>query len=276
MLWYLADGSLNDYLKSQVVLQGQYYSGGEASISQAKFANNTGTLTLENLTLSNIKNIAQNDVMVIDQVIVQLAPVKATSVPQRSHNDISKNIQHITVEKVTINKLRFNLTEGLTQQLTEDLAENFPQKSTHNKLNNLIRLQQRISQKLAADYPALYPDIAAKNYAKQHPELNAALVNNEPKNTKQKAATEINQAVIESKSAKHKKRLLGKATTRITILAFTVKSLEIKHIAKDGSNQVKHFSNIELPVIGQEYGLASNQIGGEILRLLLQTANQLQ
>jgi len=265
MSWYLADSSLNDYLKSQIVLQGQYYSDQPTNITKANFVSNTGLLTLEHLTLANknilpVKNNQVKNTLVIDQVLAQLAAVSPSAQAQKNNNDISKKVQHITVEKVSINKLRFNLTETLTS----------------DGLTNLELLQQQISHKLAADYPALYPEIAAKLYAKNHPELNAALVYDSQEYSKQKPKKETNQAIIESKASKHKKRLLGKATTRITILAFTLKSLEINHIAQDGNNLVQQFSNIELPVIGKEHGLASNQIGGEILRLLLSKANHLQ
>jgi len=294
MLWYLADGSLNDYLKSQVVLQGQYYSGQETNVAQANFVSNTGVLTFDHLTLANINNSPKNErilkdnVIVIDQVVVQLAPVQTPSTPQKKNNDISKKVQHIWVEKVTINKLRFNLTEAFTEDLIDNLTENSTESSAEsstenltkiakeNHLSNLIQLQQQVSQKLATDYPALYPDIAAKLYAKQHPELNAALVEHSQENVEIKETIENNQAVIESQAAKHQKRILGKATTRITILAFTIKSLEINRKTEDGKQVIQYLNNIELPVIGEKHGLASNQVGGEIIRLLLQKAIQLQ
>ena len=255
MLWYLADGSLNDYLKSQVILQGQYYSGQQTDVAQAKFVSNTGILTLEQLTLANLKSEKSKSVIIIDKISVQLAPVKPSSRAQKGNN-ISKKVQHITVDKITINKLRFNLTAS-------------PE-------NNLMQLQQKISQKLATDFPVLYPDIAAKLYAQQHPELNAASIENTAEGLIQKNVIENNQAALEAKAAKQKKRILGKATTRITILAFTIESLEINTIHEDGSNLMRHFNNIELPVIGKEHGLASKQLGGEIIRLLLDAANQLQ
>jgi len=258
MLWYLADGSLNDYLKSQVVLQGQYYSGQQTNVAQANFTSNTGLLTFEQLTLANTKSAQKENAIIIDQVVVQLAPEPTPSLAQKNNNDISKTVQHITIEKVTINKLRFNLTQQL------------------NELSNLTDLQQQISQKLAADYPALYPNIAAKYYAEKHPELNIALANTSPENSTKKAVIETNQAVIESKAAKQKKRILGKATTRIIILSFTINSLEINSIARDGSKLIQKFSNVKLPIMGQEHGLASNQVGGEILRQLLQKIKQLK
>ena len=258
MLWYLADGSLNDYLKSQVELQGQYYSGQQTKVAQATFVSHTGLLTLEQLTLANLKREKSKSVIIIDKVSVQLAPVQPSSNAQKS-NDISKRVQHITVDKVTINKLRFNLLASAEK----------------NKLNNLMQLQQKISLKLAADFPVLYPDIAAKIYAQQHPELNAGSVENTAEGFIQSKVIENNQAALQAKAAKQKKRVLGKATTRITILAFTIESLEINTIHEDGSNLVRRFNNIELPVIGKEHGLASKQLGGEIIRLLLDTASQL-
>jgi hypothetical protein len=262
MLWYLADGSLNDYLKSQVALQGNYYSGQPTTIAQANFVSNTGLLTFEQLALANISS-EQKNTLSIDQILVQLAPAQASPLPQKKMTDISKEVQHITVEQITINKLRFNITHALKQ-------------SNVNTLTNLAQLQHYVSQKLATDYPALYPDIAAKIYAEKHPELNAELVETTSEKTIKMSQAETNPAIIESKATKHKKRLLGKAATRITILAFTVKSFEISKTTDDGEHIVENFSNIALPVIGQEHGLASNQVGGEILRLLLYTANQLQ
>lgn len=260
MLWYLADGSLNDYLKSQVVLQGKYYSGQQTDVKQVSFASNSGVLTLEQLTLVNLNDYQPQNALIIDQIKVQLAPVQASPYAKSKNNDISKQVQHITVESIVINKLRINLTDAIAESSS----------------SNLTLLQQQVSQKLAADYPALYPEIAAKLYAKQHPDLNASLVTIPQNSLIQKPVIETNQAVIEANASKQKKRLLGKATTRITILAFTVKTFEINHTTKDGSNTIQYFNNIKLPVIGKEHGLASNQVGGEVLRLLLNKAKQLQ
>jgi hypothetical protein len=260
MLWYLADGSLNDYLKSQVVLQGEYYSGQQTTVENVKFSTNTGVLTLEQLTMATIKNTDNKKSMVINQALVQLAPVDPEIHSQKNSNSISKKVQHIIVENVVIDKLSFNLIENIKS----------------NKTTNLERLQQEISEKLAADYPVLYPEIAAKSYAKQHPELNVELANNTSKGEGKNEAIETNQAVIEVKAAKQQKRILGKAATRITILSFTIKSIEINNIAKDNNIRVQHFNNVTLPVVGEANGLASNQIGGEILRLLLLKLSQLQ
>jgi len=260
MLWYLADSSLNDYLKSQVVLQGQYYSGQKIDVKQANFTSHNGVLILEQLTLANTKDYLPKDSVIIEQVLVQLAPVPASSEQKKHNNDISKKVQHIKVDKVTINKLRFNLIKNIAS----------------NGVSNLSQLQQQISQKLAIDYPALYPEIAAKTYAKQHPEMNAELAAALAKDSTQKPMGEINPAVIEAKANKQKKRLLGKATTRITIAAFIIDSLEVHQINKDGKSTIQHFSNVELPVIGKEHGLASNQVGGEVLRLILDKVAQLQ
>ena len=255
MLWYLADSSLNDYLKSQVVLQGKYYSDQQTQVAQAKFVNNTGVLTFDQLALAEI--------LMIDNVTIQLAPVTASTQVTNASADISAKSQLILIEQVTINKLHINIKEN------------------SNGETNLAELEQKISLKLAADYPALYPELAAKLYAKKHPELNVNLdskklsqLNHTDEKTKTKRET--NTAVLASNAAKKKKQLLGKASTRITILVLTINDLVIdEQVEGSPDNNIRHFTQLALPAVGAEHGLASNQLGGEILRLLLHTVNQL-
>jgi len=142
MLWYLANGSLNEYLKSQVELQGYYYSGQTTTLDLAEFSPQTGITTFDQLNLTNLNNYQAQHVLVIDKAQVEL-----------SQNENSQLL--LTISKVSINKLTLNLEQK------------------PNEETNIEKLTQRIRLKLANDYPQLYPEISAKLYAENNPELSA-------------------------------------------------------------------------------------------------------
>jgi len=142
MLWYLANSSLNEYLKSQVELQGYYYSGQTTTLDLANFSPNTGIATFNQLNLDNLKDYQAQHALVIDEALVELSP------NQHSH-------LLITISKVSINKLTLNIEQN---------------KNTNNNIEQLI---EKITSTLATDYPETYPAISAKLYAKNNPELSA-------------------------------------------------------------------------------------------------------
>lgn len=248
MLWYLANGSLNEYLKSQVLLQSQYYSGQQTHLLKANFSADEGQTTFEQLSVSNLNGLSQPQLLTLNKVTTQLAQVARSQLNSTSLQN--KNIPIVNIEKLTLHKLHV-WSEG-----------------TSNGKTNLEVLVNKVSKQLALDYPALYPNISAELYAKEHPELNAtAEIANVEKQTDSQPI-ETNKAVIVSKEAKQKKRLLGKAQTRALVSSVVIKELTLTSI-KDNKNTTQHFYDIELGSLGDENGLDSNQLGGELFRRLL-------
>lgn len=143
MLWYLAKGSLNEYLLSQIKLQGHYYSGLETSVSFGEFSEDSGISTFKDIKLINAEHSQEKYVLIIDKAIVVLS--SQHSQPLRT--DISN---------ITINKLTLNIEQ-----------------TANAKGDNIDHLINSISLKLAHDYPESYPQISAKLYAKENPSLNA-------------------------------------------------------------------------------------------------------
>ena len=142
MLWYLANGSLNEYLKSQVELQGHYYTGQTTTLALANFSPDTNITTFNQLHIKNLDNYQAQHVLIIDEVYAALSPQKN---------------QHLltTIDTITINKLTLNV-----EQKT-------------NSDSNIEQLIHHIGLTLANDYPEIYPEISAKIYAEKNPQLNA-------------------------------------------------------------------------------------------------------
>ena len=82
------------------------------------------------------------------------------------------------------------------------------------------------------------------------------------------SSAEINPAIIASKEAKQKKRLLGKAQTRITIASLVIDKLTLTSIV-DNKTITQHYTAVDLGRFGDDNGLDTNQLGGEVLRRLL-------
>jgi hypothetical protein len=242
MLWYLANGSLNEYLKSQVLLQSQYYSGQNALLLNANYTADKGQTTFEQFSISNLNGLSQPQLLTLDKVIAQLAQVASTRLNSPSLQN--KNITVLNIEKLTLGKLHV-----------------WSEQTIDGK-NNFAVLLKRVSEQLALDYPALYPNISAKLYAKEHPELDASedIAYLEKQTGSQ--PVETNKAVIAAKEAKQKKLLLGKAQTRALITSIVIEELKLTTI-ENNKSITKNFSNIELGQIGDENGLDSNQLGGE-------------
>ncbi len=242
MLWYLANGSLNEYLKSQVLLQSQYYSGQKATLLNAEYSTDDGATYFNELTLTNLEGLSAPLILSVGQVTAQLAQTPTSQLN-------SPSIQKKTITIITIEKLMISNLEAWSE-------------ITLSGEENLELLAQNITMQLASDYPALYPEISAKIYAAQHPELNEKLA------LEKLIEHETNQAVIQANAVKQKKRLLGKAQTRIIISSAIINNAKLTRIDKGQSTNM-HFKHIELGSFGGEHGLDSNQLGGELLKAIL-------
>ncbi len=251
MLWYLANSSLNDYLKSQVILQSNYYSSQEAKLLSASYSDTTGITHFTDFSLSNIDGSTQPLLLKAENINAQLAKV-----PTRQLD--SPSIQKKTTTIVHVEELRLGSLKAWSEVI---------RKSDSGKTNLEVLLDQ-VNTKLATDYPALYPQISAELYAKRYPERSEQLAL-EALNTKPNEKTvENNQAIIASNEAKQKKRLLGKAITRVKISSVIIDELTLS-VIHDNKTQTKQFKNIQLGSFGNKNGLESNQMGGELLKQIL-------
>ena len=242
MLWYLANGSLNEYLKSQVTLQGHYYSGQITTVEKADFSSNTGTAIFTNIRLKNPDVFQNNYALTIDEASIELAPLNTAELSQNSSAFEKKQDTITTVEKLTINTLVLNSEQS-------------------NNKNNIQLLTAQVNSQLAHDYPELYPAISAKLYAEQNPTLNAdSYAKNHPQ-----------AGPIVAHTTPKKKR--GKAQQKIAILAINIKTL-ILNTTQDGvTNSITKY-DVNLSAIGKKEGLVANQLGGELLVNLLNLAKQ--
>jgi len=251
MLWYLANGSVNDYLKSQITLQSHYYSAQEAKVLSADFSNNTGITYFTGFSLSNIDGFTQPLVLKANKISAQLA-----AVPSQQLN--SPSIQKKTTTIIHVEELRFDKLQAWSEVAN----------SSETDKTNLEILYKTINTQLATDYPALYPQTSAELYAKMYPERSEKLALEELDTRQEVQTVETNKAVISSNETKHKNRLLGKAQTRVIVTSVIIDELILTTL-KNNQVTTKHFNNVELGPFGDESGLASNQLGGELLRQLL-------
>ncbi len=247
ILWYLASGSLNEYLKSQIQLQGQHYSKQTTSLALADFSANTGIGVFTEITLANLTGYQSTYALIIDEARLELTfpepttPHKGTSAFQKKQDSIT------TIKQLTINKLTLNSEiKGSVQK---------------EKQNNITQLMTHIKNQLAQDYPAFYPEISARLYAQKKPELNADAYTKSHPDT---------GPIIEHKQTKNKR---GKPQDRIIIQAIIINGFELSIIDKDMKNTI-HLSNVQLASIGGKLGIVSNQVGGEILLALLNLAQK--
>jgi len=258
MLWYLANSSLNDYLKSQVILQSNYYSSQEAKLLSASYSDTTGITHFTDFSLSNIVGSIQPLLLRADNINAQLAKV-----PTRQLN--SPSIQKKTTTIVHVEELRLGSLQAWSEVI----------KTNNSSQTNLQVLLDQVNTKLATDYPALYPQISAELYAKRYPERSEELALEALETKPNEQAVENNQAVIASNEAKQKKRLLGKAITRVKISSVIIDELTLT-VIHETKTQTKQFKNIQLGSFGNENGLESNQMGGELLKQILAKLIQLE
>jgi len=249
MLWYLASGSLNEYLKSQIQLQGQYYSQQATQLAIADFSANSGIGAFKEATLTNPDGYQAKYALLIDSANIELATPQSAAAVQnaaavQSLSPFKKNQALITtVQQLTINKLTLN------------------SEYTSAAENNITTLKELIKNQLAQDYPELYPAISAKLYAQKNPQLNA-----------QTYAQTHPQAgpIIEHKKAKKKR---GKVQAKIKIHAITINTLVLNN-THHGMTKTMQLNNLQLAAIGGEQGIVANQIGGELLLSLLNLSQQ--
>lgn len=142
MLWYLANSSLNEYLESQIRLQGYYYSGQNVSLEKASFSSNSGTVIFKAINIPKIDNTQGKSLLTINKAIVELST--------NQNQPLLTEIKQITIDKLTLN---FNVQD--------------------QGINDIEKLINQISLKLANDYPDQYQQISAKLYAQKNPSLNA-------------------------------------------------------------------------------------------------------
>ena len=258
MLWYLANSSLNDYLKSQVILQSNYYSSQEAKLLSASYSDTTGITHFTDFSLSNIVGSIQPLLLRADNINAQLAKV-----PTRQLN--SPSIQKKTTTIVHVEELRLGSLQAWSEVI----------KTNNSSRTNLQVLLDQVNTKLATDYPALYPQISAELYAKRYPERSEELALEALETKPNEQAVENNQAVIASNEAKQKKRLLGKAITRVKISSVIIDELTLS-VIHETKTQTKQFKNIQLGSFGNENGLENNQMGGELLKQILAKLIQLE
>tara|TARA_R100001377_G_scaffold9144_1_gene4673 strand:+ start:1194 stop:1991 length:798 start_codon:yes stop_codon:yes gene_type:complete len=258
MLWYLANSSLNDYLKSQVILQSNYYSSQEAKLLSASYSDTTGITHFTDFSLSNIVGSIQPLLLRADNINAQLAKV-----PTRQLN--SPSIQKKTTTIVHVEELHLGSLQAWSEVI----------KTNNSSQTNLQVLLDQVNTKLATDYPALYPQISAELYAKRYPERSEELALEALETKPNEQAVENNQAVIASNEAKQKKRLLGKAITRVKISSVIIDELTLT-VIHETKTQTKQFKNIQLGSFGNENGLESNQMGGELLKQILAKLIQLE
>jgi len=246
MLWYLADGSLNEYLKSQVQLQGKYYSKQETQLAIADFSSSTGLGFFNEIAITNLDGYQTKYALTIDRVDIKLAPVHSINTTQDSFSfntpspfkDTPVLITNIT--QLTINKLTLNIEQG---------------KGKNKDTNNINELMAQVKNQLAQDYPELYPEISVKHYAEKHPTLNAEVY---AKNHPQSGP------IIEHTQAKKKR---GKEQNKIKIQAINIKLLTLNFI-NNGVIKTQQVSNLQLPSIGGEQGIVTDQLGGKLLLAL--------
>lgn len=238
MLWYLANGSLNEYLKSQIQIQGQYYSQQLTTLTLADYSASSGIGSFKEIKLSNPKGYQAPYALFIDSADIILLPAQASASAQNSSPFKDNSTLPTTVKQLTINELIVN-NEKISPSKT-----------------NIVEIIALIKSQLAQDYPELYPEISAKLYAQKNPDLNA-----------QTYAQEHPQAgpIVEHTKAKKKR---GKVQPKLRIEAITINTLKIKTL-HEGITKTTLHNNVQLSGIGGEHGIVANQFGGELLLALL-------
>ena len=247
ILWYLANGSLNEFLKSQIQLQGQYYTKQATLLDFADYSADTGIGVFTDITLANPDGYQAKYALTIDKVKIELASsvnnitTKSTSPFKEQHVSIT------TIKQLTINKLILNIDHQYTPPNHEQ------SNATQSNINTLIT---QVKNQLALDYPEFYPEISAKLYAQKNPQLNAeAYANSHPQSG----------PIIEHKQTKKKR---GKAQDKLKIQTIAINEL-VLNVTNNGINEVIQLHKLQLAPIGNEQGLVTNQIGGELLLALL-------
>lgn len=258
MLWYLANGSVDEHLKKQVIVQSKYYSNQDTLVATANFSTETGIISFSDYSLKSLDGAFKPYMVTIETANAQLAEIAAKQLDSPSIQ--KKTTTLIQIETLTLNNIVVWIEDN----------------SIGNK-NTKIVLEHVITQ-LASDFPVLYPEKSAELFAKKHPERNEEILLAREELTPEldtgttlvkDKVIETNQAIIASNAAKQQKRLLGKALTRIKIDKVILNNLTVN--AYDGNTvNTQVFKQISLGKLGDKNGLASKQVGGELLKRLLE------
>ena len=247
MSWYLANGSLNDYLRSQVLLQSKYYTTQAPQLLTANYSPEKGITDFSGFSMANTSGSSQPILFSVEQITAQLAPIATSQLSSPSIQNKNTTIVHI--EKITLSQLAAWSEINIQGQTNIDIV------------------LEKIKTQLASDYPVLYPEISARMYAEKHPERSEALALGAVVLQAKPQTSEINQAIIASNEAKQKKRILGKGLTRVIVSSLAIEHLTLTTI--NGTQQTTtRLEQVDLGGIGNENGIDSNQLGGEILRRL--------
>lgn len=142
MLWYLADNSLNDFIKSQVIIQGDYYTQQQTQIADVTFTQGTGIGVLHQLRLSN-NDVEQPNILSIDAAKVTF--------DRKSLNSDLIVIKKIEINQVTVWQKFMSAQNGSTNKLITD---------------NLTQLKHTIAEQLVDIIPEEKPSLPKPSYVK--------------------------------------------------------------------------------------------------------------
>ena len=235
MLWYLANGSLNSYIKSQIELQGHYYSDQKTTLVQADYSENNQRVILNQLALTNIESLQAPLVLSIDDVSITFGA--------EQQQTLVTEVSQITIEKLIINIERIN-----------------------DNITNIEQLINTISLKLAEQHPQYYPEISAKFYAQNHPELDAVLyAKDHPQ-----AGPIIEQSQPKKSRDKDQPRFI---ISQLLVKQLQINTLKSETTFSKHRYDLK-ITTIGENKTGEKKALALNQVGGEILLALLKLAKQ--
>ena len=154
MLWYLADSSLNDFIKGQVVLQGDYYTGQTTKIKDVSFSQASGTGVLQGITLSISKGNSKASMS---------ATNKPSNDPHQQPTILSINTAKVTFDSNTLNSELINIKNIEIDSLEVWLTE---QEGYSKAVNNLTQLQQHIATQLLTIIPEVKPSLPKPSYVK--------------------------------------------------------------------------------------------------------------
>jgi hypothetical protein len=239
MSWLLADASLNQYLQSQVVLQGKYYTKQNVILESSEYSPDSGQGHFKGLQLKSTSGLVNQNLLDADAITFSMAKFK-------------EGDKYIKVASVNIDNLIINV------------EQNSRSNKALSTTNNIALLKAVVLNQLANDYPKAYPEISAKKYALKNPQLNADVyIEQHPQITPQ---IDNGQKAL-PKPRKKKKR--GKQYTKITAPALHINTLTVNYF--NGVELIKTITknNIKTHPIGGKTGIETNQLGGEILISLL-------
>lgn len=136
MLWYLANHSLDEFVASQVVLQGEYYTGKKVTIEQVSFNLDSGRGQLSQLNL--LENDKSNDPIVT---------IKNAAITLSNHDTTSLlvKVDNIIIDEVTVflNDKNANNIKSLDKYIKQQLISIIPEKKPDVILPNGVIKKKR-------------------------------------------------------------------------------------------------------------------------------------